>query len=405
MRRVWFLVLALVFFLVPRGIVWAGAPVEIVLWHSYRAEERRALERVIEVFHKKQKKIRVKVLAIPYDAYADKISAAIPRGHGPDLFIFAHDRIGDWAKNKIIEPITFWVTPQLLSRFFPKTVRMLAYSNALYGLPLAYKSTALFYNRALVKNPPKTTAELIALAKKLTDAKKGRFGLAYEATNFYHHALWLHGFGGRVFGKKGTLRIADKAAIKALDFARSLKHRYHILPAEPTSTLISSLFNAGKVAMVINGPWFRGEINAKIDYGVVKLPIVSETKKAAAPFLTSEAILLSKMSKKKRVAFEVMKYLTSDEAAMIRMLQGKQPVANVAIYKKSVAKKDAILRAFFEQMKLAVPMPNIPEMQMVWSPMLNALGRAFRETKVSSKVLLDEAKREILSYLKAQKTR
>lgn len=372
----------------------------LVLWHSYRAEEKRALEVVIERFHQKQKTLRVRLLAIPYDAYPDKISAATPRGHGPDLFIFAHDRIGDWADKKILEPITFWVDEDLLKTFFPQTVAALAYNNALYGLPLAYKSLALFTNTALVPTPPTTTDDLIALAKKLTDPAKERFGLAYETTNFYQHAVWLHGFGGGIF-EGDTLIASNDAAIQALDFAYSLQKTHKLLPAEPTSQLISSLFNRGQAAMVINGPWFRGEIDSKIKYTVSPMPLLSATKKPAAPFLTSEAILLSRYSKKKKEAFEVMRYLTSAEAAMIRMTLGKQPVATLSCYQTPEALKDPILLAFRKQLDTTVLMDNRPQMRVVWAPMVNALGRVFRGQQSSKDALL-EAQKEIRSYLQTQ---
>ena len=36
-------------------------------------------------------------------APADKLAVAVPRGNGPDLFIFAHDRLGDWATSGLLE--------------------------------------------------------------------------------------------------------------------------------------------------------------------------------------------------------------------------------------------------------------------------------------------------------------
>ena len=41
-----------------------------------------------------------------------------------------------------------------------------------------------------------------------------------------------------------------------------------ILPAEPSTALITSLFNGGKAAMVFSGPWFLGEIAKGVDYGL-----------------------------------------------------------------------------------------------------------------------------------------
>ena len=62
--------------------------------------EKAAFEKVIGLFEKSPgaKGMKVSTLAIPYDAYADKISAAVPRGKGPDLFIYAQDRLGGWIE-------------------------------------------------------------------------------------------------------------------------------------------------------------------------------------------------------------------------------------------------------------------------------------------------------------------
>ena len=69
------------------------------LWHSYRGDERAALDELIREWNGKHPELRVEPLALPYDAYANKLTSAIPRGHGPDLFISAHERIGDWAES------------------------------------------------------------------------------------------------------------------------------------------------------------------------------------------------------------------------------------------------------------------------------------------------------------------
>ena len=75
------------------GAAHAQGANELVVWHAYRGAEKAAFEKVIELFEKSPaaKGQKVSTLAIPYDAYADKISAAVPRGKGPDVFIYAQD--------------------------------------------------------------------------------------------------------------------------------------------------------------------------------------------------------------------------------------------------------------------------------------------------------------------------
>lgn len=371
--------------LVPLGLILFGlcvlasghmvmaqaAKTKVALWHAYRAEERKALEQVAEEFNKSNPDIELTLLAVPFDALPDKITNAIPQGKGPDLFIFAQDRIGDWAETKILEPIDFWVDDNLRSRFMPQTIDPLTYRRKLYGLPMAFKTTVLFYNKDLIQTPPKTTEEMITLAKKFTDKGKKTYGLAYEFANFYIHGAWFHGFGGHVFDSTGKVTLNTPEAARSFQYAQDLRDKYGIVPQESTSVIVTSLFNEGKAAMVINGPWFRAEIKPGLNYGVATLPVISEVNKPALPFMGSEAVLLSAKSAHPEEAFKVMTYLTDVHSAEIRLNVGKQPVATAAAYD---ACNDPMMRVFRQQLDASVPMPNIPQMRYVWTPIVNALN-------------------------------
>ena len=146
---------------------------EVVVWHSYRGEEKTAFEKVVAAYNtaKAAKGVKVTTLAVPFDAFADKITAAVPRGKGPDVFIYAQDRLGGWVEaGNTIEPIDFYLDKDTSGRFLPTTMEAMTYRGTLYGLPLNFKVITMIYNKKLVAAPPKTTAELVATAKKLTDA-------------------------------------------------------------------------------------------------------------------------------------------------------------------------------------------------------------------------------------------
>ena len=49
-----------------------------------------------------------------------------------------------------------------------------------------------------------------------------------------------------------------------------------IVPKEPSTALVTSLFNEGKAGIVFSGPWFLGEIAKNIDYGLAVLPKIDE---------------------------------------------------------------------------------------------------------------------------------
>jgi arabinogalactan oligomer / maltooligosaccharide transport system substrate-binding protein len=353
----------------------APEPVEVVLWHAYREGEKAALEAIVEHYNGLNQGVRVRLLNVPYDAFVDKVTIATPRGQGPDLFIFAHNMLGEWVDRvHLLEPISEKVAPETLKRFIPQTVKALVYKQSLYGLPLAFKSLALFVNPDLVKAIPDTAEALVAAAKAATDKGAGRYGLAYEASLLYFNAPFIHGFGGVVLDEAGKPQVGSKPFAEALAWVRGL-YKAGVLPSGISSAMVTSLFNEGKAAMVVSGPWFLGEIAKDRAYEVTLLPTMPGGNRAQ-PFLGSEAVFLSAFSQHKAEALRVMDFLTSDESAVVRLQKGRQTVANAAVYDREDVKGDRVVQAFRAQAENSVLMPSRPEMQAVWSTLDMAINRS-----------------------------
>lgn len=379
-------VLAGLFALVPA----MARAAEIVVWHAYRGAERAAFEKVVATYNARPgNPNKVTTLAVPYDAIADKITAAVPRGKGPDVFIFAQDRLGGWIEaGNTVEPIDFFVDDALKARFISTTVDAMTYRGNLYGLPLNYKVVTLLYNKKLVKEPPKTSAELVALAKKLSNKASGQYGLAYAYNDFYYDSALFNGFGGGVFDQKGAPTLDAPANVQAFELLVKWVKVEQILPPEPSSALITSLFNEGKAAMVFSGPWFLGEVRPGLQVGIAPLPALDEAGgKPMRPWMTVEGVYVAAPSKNKEAAFDFVKYVTDVEAAQVMALEGRQSPAAKKVYDDPKVQGDPLLAGFRKQVETAVPMPNAPEMTMVWSPATSALGTIIRGTSTPKDAL------------------
>jgi arabinogalactan oligomer/maltooligosaccharide transport system substrate-binding protein len=379
------------------GCMLAAAPVaraatELVVWHAYRGDEKAAFEKVVSQYNARQKDVAVKTLAVPYDAYADKITASVPRGKGPDVFIFAQDRLGGWVEaGQTIEPIDFFVDDKVTAQLVPGMMAAMTYRDTVYGLPLNYKSIAMIYNTALVKTPPKTTGELVSLAKGLTNAPSGRFGLAYEYSNFFFHAALMNAFGGQVFAPGPKPVIDSPQNVEAVKTMLKWYKTDGILPADPSSTLIASLFNEGKAAIVFSGPWFLGEVQDKVKYAIAPLPTVDEAGgKPMRPWLTVEGVYVSAGSSHKDAAYAFAEYLVSTEAALVLALEGGQLPTNKAVYSDPRVMKNPTLQGFRKQLDTAVPMPNYAEMTLMWSPVTTAMNKIVKGS-ATPEVALKEA--------------
>ena len=381
----------------------AAPPVELVIWHSYRGGEAAAFEKVVANYNaaKVAAGIKVTTLPVPYDALADKITAAVPRGKGPDMFIFAQDRLGGWVEaGKTIEPIDFYVDKATRDRFLPSTVEAMTYRGTLYALPFNYKVITMVYNKKLVTKVPKTTGELVTIGKSLTDASTGRFGVAYWYSNFYYHAILMNAFGGGAFDAAGKPIINCEANAKSLDLLLKWVDKDKFLPAEPSTALVTALFNDGKAAIVFNGPWFLGEIAKGIDYGLAPLPTVDEAGgKPMRPWMTVEGVYIAAGSKNKDAAYDFVKYVTDTPAVKIMAVEGRQTPANKLVYDDPQVANDPILKVFRQQVEVAVPMPNLAEMSMMWTPASSAMA-AIVQKSATVKAALDQAQKEVVEAVK-----
>jgi arabinogalactan oligomer/maltooligosaccharide transport system substrate-binding protein len=347
----------------------------VVLWHAYTGAERDALETVADGWNRAHPDQPLTLVAVPYDSFADKLTSAIPNGNGPDLFIYAHDRIGSWSAAHLVEPVEFWVDETIASRFDDSALVPLAYDDSLWGLPLATKTLGLFYRTDLVAEPPVTTDALFGLGPE--HRARGRYPLGYVGVELYGHAPWLFGHGGAVFDDAGELEIATAEAAAAAGFARRLV-KEQIVPAELNAEQLASLFNDGKVAMALSGPWFIGDIAEGVPWKVTTLPLVSETGVPATPFLTAEGVLMSSRARDKDAAFAVMNHLTDDASAITRARTARQVVANQAAYREADVGGDPVLATFRRQSEHTVPMPASPTMRVVWRPYMIALQDILR---------------------------
>lgn len=338
---------------------------EVTLWHAWRGEERAALDEAVATWNAAHPDTPVQPIFVPYEGLGAKVDAAVPHGNGPDLFIFGHERVAEWAARNIVHPTT------LDAGFLPVGPEALSVEDVTHGWPLAAKSLALYRNPTLVPEAPGTTDALLAAAAAHTHGEQ--FGLAWEITSAYQNAPWLHGFGGGVFSG-GVVRLDSPQNAAALAFVTEAAR---FGPADPNGALVTQLFNDGRAAMVINGPWFLGELNPDVPYAVSPLPTVSATGRPAAPYVTVEGCFLARENPE-AVAFAA--WLAGPEGGTIRQGVGRQIVPRTDLPARLGAdgQPDPVAAAFVSQVAAGVPMPTHPDMAKTWEPLARSMRRLAR---------------------------
>jgi arabinogalactan oligomer/maltooligosaccharide transport system permease protein len=349
----------------------AAALIQVVLWHAYRAGEEQAIDQAVAAYNREAiaRGVEVRSVPVPFDAYNQKRASAIPHGNGPDLFIAAHDGLGSWRRDGLVQPLR---AQPAATEFLPGTLSPLGGDGQFFGLPLGWKSLALFYRTDLVPAPPRTTDELFG-------SVHDRYALAYETGNFYYQAVWLHAFGGEIMATVGNQRrpkLATQEGEKAIEWVQTQAARGRI-PGDASGATATQLFRDGRAAATLGGPWLLGELPGTVPYAIAPLPIVSETGRPALPLRSIEGVFLAAGAKQPEEAERFARWLASD-GALIRATVGRQLVAARAAWDDPRVAGDRALAAFRAQLDATVSQASDPTMGAVWEPAQEALRKALR---------------------------
>ncbi len=363
---------------------------KLVIWHSYRGEERILLDEIIQTLSQ-DFQIEIEALALPYQAFSNKLQVAIPRGNGPDLLIFAHDKLGDWVNHGLIEPIGYWVKPEDYQDFFPNALDAMTYNQNLYGIPLSCKSLVLYYNQKRIKQVPKTMEALIEIAQKpeFSSQNPRIWGLGIpEVDSFYFHAPWFHAFHGNV-DQLLTEPQELLPLIQSTDWLLSLTQE--IMPKELTSALLTELFKKDQLLFVINGPWFKGELAGFEDWQVANLPSVQGRE--SKPFLSVEGLFLSSKSKNKEWAFKIMNAFHQP-----RFNQRRIALGILTAHQKSI-QTNAVHQHWFsvfeQQIQKSIPMSSVPKMKGIWSPIKKYISQMIDGHRENTLIILKQELQQV----------
>ena len=106
----------------------------------------------------------------------------------PDLFIFAHDKVGVFAEMGILAPVKDLLAADALENYLPMTVEAGTYQDTLYQLPLYFETLLFMYNRRYMQDDevPASTDELLAYMQENTG--RGRYGFVEQHSTAYYSA-------------------------------------------------------------------------------------------------------------------------------------------------------------------------------------------------------------------------
>ena len=366
---------------------WAAEPPRLLVWIN-GDKGYNGLQKVGDAFEKVS---GVKVVVQHPEGAPDKFQAAAGAGKGPDIFCWPHDRVGEWAKSGLIVPVQ--PPRRIRDEIEASAWQAFTWRGKVWGYPLAIEAIGLIYNKALVKTPPATWDEVFALDKAL--APQGAKAILWPyAMSFFSWPV-LAGPGGFVFGRNAqgeydpsVVGVNNEGALAGAQLLDRLV-REGLMPRGARYSDMEAQFAAGKVAMMISGPWAWDNVKKKrIDFGVASVPALNG--KPAKPFVGVLGCMITAPSRVKDIAREFLEnHLLRVEG--LKTVSADVPLgtpANKAYYTELAG--DPNIRATMDNARAGEPIPNIPETGRFF-PAMDAALEAISQGRQSPKAALDGA--------------
>jgi ABC-type glycerol-3-phosphate transport system substrate-binding protein len=332
---------------------------KITIWVGWSAgHELKEFKKVVAEYDAKNADVEVNVVGGIND---DKILAALRAGNAPDVVSsFSSQNVGIYCPSGgWIDLAPYLQRDKINVNIFPKASRYYTqYKGKRCALPLLADSYGFYYNTALFKQagltrPPKTFTELTAYAKKLT--VKNADG-SFKVLGYNPNPLFYHGGGGittygpligaTYFDKSGKSNLSrDSGWSRLLRWQKSLIdfYGYNNLVKWQTGAgdefSASHAFERGKLAMMLDGEWrvaFIKNEHPELKYATAPMPVDDQHKSSyGSGYINGTIIGIPKSGKHRDEAWDLVKYLTTNDHALAKFSNGIRNVPSTVSSSKS----------------------------------------------------------------------
>ncbi|MFV3012524.1 ABC transporter substrate-binding protein [Clostridium botulinum] len=317
-------------------------------------EEKKVNEDIIKLFEEKHPGTKVNLQYIP-EEYTTKIDTLFLGKKAPDV-IYGHPKyFTKWASQGLLMDLTekFNEDKELMddSKFNTKLYDAFKYEGKNIATVNGADTMVVYYNKDLFDaagveypNEKWTWEQFAEAAKKLTimgeDGKPKQFGVSIDGA-YSLAETFMFSNGGKWFDDMNNpkeVKFNSKENIEALQMMQDLIFKYKVAPTSSDSKVLGGGFDAGKIAMTIDGVWsvvYRKDIK-DFKWGIAEIPTVPGKEKRIPALYAGYAI--SNTTKNPDLAWEFSKFMQSDEAQKLLASSGLITVIN-----KKIANSDEAL--------------------------------------------------------------
>lgn len=344
----------------------------LVVWIS----NDNGVEGLREVARRYTADTGVRVIVQTQDGYAgdedpaDRFDRAATTTDGPDIIFGAHDRIGHWINEDLLQPVTPSLDVYKQIHDFAWDAVMVGH--AIYGYPIAMDAISLIYNKDLISRPPELWTDVIRLDRDLR--RQGNRALHYPYADPYFSWPLLTSAGAYSFRKDDRVYQLDevgldtRGALKGMTMLNRL-YQEGVIEAGDGADRDAMIqdFTDGRVAMTINGPRIWDELNdSGVDWGLAEFPKIDGNSGFGRPFTGILAGYINGFSPNTAAAEQFLEdYVVVYEG--VKTIHADRPLAAAANRKlQSELGADPLNAHTFALAEKGETLPDIPEMKRFW---------------------------------------
>lgn len=292
------------------------------------------MTRIIKEYNQSQDQVEVRgIFTGNYDTTKVKAEAAAKAGEPPALAIMSANFTADLViKDQILPMDELFqygdekATPFLQKNFWPALHQNAQVMGVTYAIPFHNSTPILYYNVDMLKQagfsqPPQTWEQVLQVARKLTDAEKGQWGIMLPSTNDDYGGWILSALvranGGAYYNADypGEVYYNSASTKGALQFWRDLVYRDKVMPPGVLNAKqISAAFFSGKLGMAMlstGALGFMRENTKNFALGVAMMP----AKERRGVTIGGASLVSFKgiSDAQKKAAWQFLSYLVSPE--------------------------------------------------------------------------------------------
>lgn len=323
--------------------------------------ELQATKGEITSFEKAHPNITVKLLelaAASDTAYEQLSHYFIADSATPDVIDADTAWPASFARAGWIVPLNSYVP---VSSLLPSAAAAGTYQGKLYAAMFYFNAEGLYYRDDLVKQPPRTPAQLISDAQAaLRKDPQLKEGLAFEGSKYEGAVTVFIDLMGAFGGGLNPAHFDTAANLKALQFLHDLVYKYKVAPQAVTGWTeqnVQEAFTSGQAAFATNWPYVESLVNAKGSAVVGKtgyVPFPSESGRGVAT-LASDALVINARSTHRGAAAEFVQWLLKPAQQIRRAVISGDPPSVQAAYTTALFRQAPYFRTDLTVFKAGVP--------------------------------------------------